>query len=59
MAVGSRTLESCRVFYFLAALVQGVGNGLVAGTMGSGRVQSGLRHSFVMVLAACAVFALL
>lgn len=41
--------EAYRVFYFLAALVQGVGNGFIAGMIETGRARAGLRHSFVMV----------
>jgi flagellar protein FlaJ len=50
LQLGALSLEDYRVFYFLAALVQGVGNGFVAGVMGSGKTLDGLRHSFVMVL---------
>lgn len=39
-----------RSFYFLAALMQGVGNGLVGGLFSHGKVLAGLRHAFLMVL---------
>jgi flagellar protein FlaJ len=55
----SLTLAQYRLFYFTAALVQAVGDGLVAGVLGTGRVISGLRHSFVMVLLTYVAFALL
>lgn len=45
-----------RVFYLLAAVVMGVGNGLVAGVMSSGNATDGLRHSFAMVLLAIVAF---
>lgn len=38
-----------RAFYYLAALVQGVGSGLVAGIMSTGRAVLGLSHAFIMV----------
>jgi flagellar protein FlaJ len=53
------SLEDYRVFYFLAALVQGMGNGFVAGMFGSGKYLDGLRHAFVMVLLTWVVFAVL
>ncbi|HLE47922.1 MAG TPA: type II secretion system F family protein, partial [Candidatus Thermoplasmatota archaeon] len=49
-------LEEYRGFYFLAALVQGLGNGLLAGLMQTGRAIQGLRHSFLFVLAAYITF---
>jgi hypothetical protein len=55
---GELALVDYRVFYFLAALVQGLGNGLVAGLMTSGRASDGLRHAFLMALIAYAAFAL-
>ena len=42
--------QEYRAFYFLSALVQGVGNGLVGGLFSSGKVLAGLRHAFLMVL---------
>ncbi len=50
------TLDDYRVFYFTAAIVQGIGDGILAGMMGSGRAVLGLRHSFLMVLIAWATF---
>ncbi len=52
------TLEDYRIFFFAAAVVQGLGDGIVAGTMGNGQPRLGLRHSFVMVLITYLVFAL-
>jgi archaeal flagellar protein FlaJ len=52
------TQESYRVFYFAAALVQGIGNGLIAGLIETGRALAGLRHSFFMVALAWVVFVL-
>lgn len=42
--------QEYRAFYFLSALVQGVGNGLVGGVFSHGKVLAGLRHAFLMVL---------
>jgi flagellar protein FlaJ len=56
LTIGNLTMESYRVFYFLAAVMQGLGNGFVAGTMGSGRVVDGMRHSFAMVAIAYVTF---
>jgi len=57
LSFGTISLGEFRVFYFLAAIVQGLGNGLVAGMMGSGKALDGLRHSFLMVAIALVVFA--
>jgi flagellar protein FlaJ len=42
--------EDYRAFYFSAAIVQALGNGILAGVMGSGKAVLGLRHAFWMVL---------
>jgi hypothetical protein len=39
--------------------VQGLGDGVVAGLLGSGRAVLGLRHGFAMVLASYVTFAFL
>jgi archaeal flagellar protein FlaJ len=52
-------LYDFQLFYFLAALVQGVGDGIVAGLMGQGKAVLGLRHAFLMVLLSYVVFRLL
>lgn len=56
---GAVTLEDYRVFYFLAALLQGLGNGIVAGVMTSGRAVDGLRHSAVMAAITYVAFTVL
>lgn len=53
------SLEDYRIFYYMAGIMQGLGNGMVAGLMGSGKGLSGLRHSFLMVLITYLVFTLL
>jgi flagellar protein FlaJ len=52
----SLSLRDFQVFYFLAAILQGLGDGIVAGLMGTGRAVLGLRHSFLMVLIAYVTF---
>ncbi len=52
------TLDDYRIFFFTAAVVQGLGDGIVAGTMGSGQAKLGLRHSFIMVFITYVVFTL-
>ncbi len=42
--------QEYRAFYFTAAIMQGVGNGLVGGLFASGKVLAGLTHAFTMVL---------
>ncbi|HUR61592.1 MAG TPA: type II secretion system F family protein [Candidatus Thermoplasmatota archaeon] len=49
-------LRDFQVFYFMAAILQGLGDGIVAGLMGTGRAVLGLRHSFAMVLFAYLTF---
>ena len=58
LTLSTPTLAEYRDFYFLAAMMQGIGNGLVAGLMGSGRLSDGLRHSCIMVACSLAMFAL-
>ena len=52
-------LKEYQLFYFMAAVVQGVGDGIVAGLLGTGRAVLGLRHSFLMVAVSYVVFAFL
>lgn len=42
--------EAFRTLFYTAALVQAVGNGLVAGIIGEGRAEAGLKHAWSMVL---------
>lgn len=55
-ALEAPTLAEYRAFYFIASLIQSLGNGLVAGIVQSGRAVAGLRHSFLMVLLAYVAF---
>ncbi len=52
-------IDDSRSFYFIAALVQAAGGGIVAGMMGTGRALLGLRHSFAMVLITTVTFTFL
>lgn len=54
---GSLDLKQYQLFYFMAAIVQGLGDGIVAGLLGTGRAVLGLRHSFIMVAISYVVFA--
>lgn len=55
----SLSLRDYQLFYFVAAIVQGVGDGIVAGLLGSGKATLGLRHGFIMVAATYLTFILL
>jgi hypothetical protein len=55
----SISLRQYQIFYFMAAVVQGVGDGIVAGLLGTGKAVLGLRHAFLMVLFAYITFAFL
>jgi flagellar protein FlaJ len=52
-------LDQYQLFYFMAAVVQAVGDGVVAGLLGTGKAVLGLRHSFIMVAVSYVVFAFL
>lgn len=56
---GGIGLDQYRLFYFTGAVVQGVGDGILAGLLGSGKASLGLRHAFLMVLITYVTFALL
>jgi flagellar protein FlaJ len=50
--------EHIKSLLFHAVLIQGLFSGIIAGVMGEGSLQSGLKHSIVMVLAAYVAFTL-
>lgn len=54
----SPSLTQYRTLYYLATVVQAVGNGVIAGLMMTGRALHGMRHAFVMVLLAFGTFSL-
>ncbi|MDD2439411.1 MAG: type II secretion system F family protein [Methanosarcinaceae archaeon] len=49
-------LEEYTLLFFHAALLQGLGSGMVAGKMGSGNLPSGLKHSLIMMSLAYLLF---
>lgn len=59
--ISTQTLkaEQFQLFYFLAAMVQALGDGIVAGMMGTGRAVLGMRHSFIMVVSTYVTFVIL
>ena len=59
LTVGGTSLKEYEFIYICTALVQAIGNGVVAGVLGEGRVSSGLRHSTIMALVTYIVFKLI
>jgi flagellar protein FlaJ len=53
------SLKEFQLFYFMTAIVQAVGDGLVAGSLGSGKAAFGLKHSFIMTAFTWGIFALI
>ncbi|MDD5503023.1 MAG: type II secretion system F family protein, partial [Candidatus Thermoplasmatota archaeon] len=43
-------IETYKTLFFHAALIQGIGGGLVAGVMEEGKAIMGLRHAFIMII---------
>lgn len=56
--ISAMTMADYKLMYFSAGAVQAIGNGIVAGAMGNGTLTSGLKHSFVMLLATYLTFTL-
>jgi flagellar protein FlaJ len=48
----TENIEEIKNLYLAAAIIHGLGDGVVAGVLDTGRVANGLRHSFLMVLIA-------
>ncbi|HVL88381.1 MAG TPA: type II secretion system F family protein [Candidatus Thermoplasmatota archaeon] len=59
LSFGQVDLAAFRTLFLVAAWVQGVGDGVVAGVMSTGRVGTGLKHAVVMGFVALACFGLL
>ncbi|MEA3189433.1 MAG: archaeal flagellar protein FlaJ [Thermoplasmata archaeon] len=55
---GGPTIDegALRFTYYMAAVVQAIGNGIVAGILSEGRVTAGLRHVAIMTVVAWLVF---
>ncbi len=45
-----------KIVFFHAAIIQGLGGGLVAGVMEGGKPVNGLKHAFIMIIIAYVVF---
>ena len=52
VTISAESIPKIRELYLYAALVHAVGDGILAGVITNGKVANGLKHSFVMVLAA-------
>jgi flagellar protein FlaJ len=50
--------DDFKILFFHAAVIQGLGGGLVGGVMSQGRIVHGLRHAFIMVSIAWVLFRL-
>jgi flagellar protein FlaJ len=48
--------EKLTFLFFCSVIVQSIGNGLMAGLMGEGKVTAGLKHVFLMVLIGWLIF---
>jgi flagellar protein FlaJ len=48
--------DEIKMIFIFAALVHAIGDGVVAGLMGSGRITDGLKFSFVMVIIVFVIF---
>lgn len=53
---GGIKFEAIHFSYFLAAMVQSVGNGIVGGVLSEGQIRSGFRHAALMALLSWLVF---
>jgi flagellar protein FlaJ len=52
VSISADAIPKIRELYLYAALVHAVGDGILAGVITNGKVANGLKHSFVMVMAA-------
>ncbi len=48
-----------RIAFFIATIVHGLGDGILAGVLDNGKIPTGLRHSFVMLMIALIGFQIL
>jgi len=58
ISFGNVDLEEYKFIYVSTALVQAIGNGVVAGLLGEGKIAAGLRHGTIMVLVTYILFKL-
>jgi flagellar protein FlaJ len=59
ISTGGTSLNEYEFVYICTALVQAIGNGVVSGVLGEGRISSGLRHATIMALITYIVFKLI
>lgn len=52
VTLSAELIPQIKALYFYAALVHAVGDGILAGVIMNGKIATGLRHSFIMVLTA-------
>lgn len=55
VTISAESIPKIRELYLYAALVHAVGDGILAGVITNGKVANGLKHSFIMFLAAWVV----
>jgi flagellar protein FlaJ len=48
-----------RIAFFIATIVHGLGDGILAGVLDNGKIPTGLRHSFIMLIIALLGFQLI
>ncbi len=58
ISFGNVDLEEYKFIYVSTALVQAIGNGVVAGLLGEGKIAAGLRHGTIMVIVTYILFKL-
>lgn len=58
VSISAEAIPKIREMYFYAALVHAVGDGILAGVITNGKIANGLKHSFIMVVAAWVVLRL-
>src|SRR5256884_669252 len=49
-------VASIRIAFFIAVAVHGLGDGILAGVLDTGKIPNGLRHSFIMLVIALFAF---
>ncbi|RLF65154.1 MAG: hypothetical protein DRN33_00130 [Thermoplasmata archaeon] len=59
ISFGKVSLDEYKFIYLSTAIVQAVGNGVVAGMLGEGKMAAGLRHGTIMVIVTYILFRLI
>ncbi|TLZ87329.1 MAG: type II secretion protein F, partial [Methanobacteriota archaeon] len=49
-------VNQIRIAFFIATVVHGLGDGILAGVLDTGKIPNGLRHSFIMLVIALFAF---